>query len=98
MDLRGVTGFDWDDGNSRKNEKHGVSPSEVERVFFNRPLLIAADPQHSLTEERFAALGRTDEDRRLVVVFTLRDDKSKIRPISARPMNRKERAAYEKAT
>jgi len=30
-----VTGFDWDEGNSRKNaEKHGVSQSEAEAIFF----------------------------------------------------------------
>ena len=98
MDLRNITGFDWDAGNARKNEKHGVSPVEIERVFVNRPLLIAADHQHSQTEERFAALGITDEGRRLTVVFTLREEKSRIRPISARPMNRRERTTYEKAT
>ncbi len=32
------SGFDWDEGNYRKNAKHGVSKSEVEQVFFNAPL------------------------------------------------------------
>jgi uncharacterized DUF497 family protein len=30
MVVRQFTGFDWDEGNERKNEKHGVSQSEVE--------------------------------------------------------------------
>ena len=98
MDLRGATGFEWDDGNLTKNNKHNVLPSEIERVFMNRPLLIAADHSHSQTEERFAALGKTDEARWLAVVFTFRDGKSRIRPISARPMNRKERKVYEEAS
>ena len=25
IDLARITGFDWDDGNARKNEKHGVA-------------------------------------------------------------------------
>lgn len=54
------TGFDWDEGNSRKNEKHGVSKPEVEQVFLNAPLLVADDLKHSRGEPRFHALGRTD--------------------------------------
>jgi len=35
-----VEGFEWDVGNARKNVvKHGVSQSEAEQVFFNKPLL-----------------------------------------------------------
>jgi len=98
MNLRGVTGFEWDDGNLTKNKKHHVLPSEIERVFMNRPLLIVPNKLHSQAEERFAALGKSDEERLLAVVFTLRDWKSKVRPISARPMNRKERKVYEEAS
>jgi uncharacterized DUF497 family protein len=56
-------GFDWDDGNARKNEKHGVSKSEVEQVFLNKPLLLADDLKHSLRERRIHALGQSDLDR-----------------------------------
>lgn len=90
-------GFDWDEGNARKNEKHGVSKSEVEQVFLNQPLLLAEDLRHSQRESRFHALGRTDQDRRLHVTFTERGDDTLIRPISARDMSRKERAVYEQA-
>jgi uncharacterized DUF497 family protein len=89
--------FDWDEGNARKNEKHGVSKSEVEQVFLNLPLLVADDSMHSQREPRFHALGRTDLERRLHVTFTEREDGTLIRPISARPMSRKERVVYEKA-
>jgi hypothetical protein len=91
------TGFDWDEGNSRKNEKHGVSKPEVEQVFLNSPLLLADDTKHSRLELRFHALGRTDFDRWLHVTFTERGNGALIRPISARAMNRKERAVYEQA-
>jgi hypothetical protein len=50
MDLALITGFDWDDGNARKNEKHGVSVSEAEQVFFNQPLLLLDDVKHSQDE------------------------------------------------
>jgi uncharacterized protein len=56
------TGFDWDDGNARKNEeKHGVSMSESEQVFFNAQLLMLQDAAHSHAEPRLHALCRTDE-------------------------------------
>ena len=91
------TGFDWDEGNARKNEKHGVSKSEVEQVFLNKPLLLADDRKHSQRERRFHALGRSDEDRWLHVTFTEREGGTLIRPISARAMSRKERSVHEQA-
>ena len=37
-----ITGFSWDVGNARKSQdKHGVTQSAAEEVFFNQPLLIA---------------------------------------------------------
>ena len=45
INLNLITGFEWDTGNTRKNEKHGVTAAEAEQVFFNQPLLqqLAAD-------------------------------------------------------
>ena len=97
IDLTKITGFDWDEGNARKNEKHGVSMAEVEQVFFNIPLLVLEDMKHSRMEPRFHALGKTDKVRLLHITFTLRGAGEKIRVISARDMHRKERAIYEKA-
>lgn len=86
-------GFDWDDSNLKKNwKKHRVSHLECEQVFFNQPLLVFPDTQHSDQEERFYVLGRTDRGRRLFVVFTPRGNK--IRVISAREMTKKERSFY----
>ena len=93
-----VTGFAWDEGNSRKNaEKHGVSQSEAEAIFFNEPLLLLEDARHSQTEARYHALGETDDARLLHITFTLRQGGTLIRVISARDMHRKERAIYEQA-
>lgn len=93
-----VTGFNWDEGNSRKSaDKHQVSQSEAEQVFFNQPLLVLVDQKHSDKEVRFHALGKTDDSRLLHITFTLRDNQRLIRIISARDMHRKERASYEQA-
>lgn len=98
IDLNGVTGFGWDDGNARKNdEKHGVSASEAEQLFFHAPLLLLPDPRHSQQEARYHALGKTDAGRQLHITFTLRQAGSLIRVISARDMHRKERAIYDQA-
>lgn len=94
IDLRRVEGFEWDLGNARKNEKHGVTQSEAEQVFVNEPLLLS-DNKHSHNEPRFYALGKTNKERLLNVTFTFRDNGTKIRVISARPMHRKERSIYE---
>jgi len=93
-----LSGFDWDGGNARKNEKHGVSMAEAEQVFFNQPLLLLEDGAHSQLEPRFHALGKTDTGRTLHITFTLRQSGALIRVISARDMHRKERAIYENAT
>jgi uncharacterized protein len=96
VDLSAVRGFQWDDGNARKSEEnHGVSQDEAEQVFANEPLTIAPDARHSQRETRYYALGHTNEGRCLFVSFTLRDAGLTLRVISARAMNRKERAIYE---
>lgn len=97
LDLDRITDFDWDKGNARKNEKHGVSTAEAEQVFFNSPLLLLEDGGHSQSENRFHALGKTDAGRTLHIAFTLRQSGTLIRVISARDMHRKERAIYENA-
>lgn len=96
IELERIDGFEWDDGNVRKSaDKHGVSQSEAEQVFFNQPLLVVADTRHSRSEPRFHALGVTKAGRRLHVTFTLRVENTRIRVISARDMHRKERAIYD---
>ena len=52
IDLSTITGFDWDEGNARKNKRHGVSMAEAEQVFFNTPLLMLDDVAHSQSESR----------------------------------------------
>ena len=98
IDFERIEGFDWDAGNGRKSvEGHDVSQAEAEQAFFNQPLLLLSDPKHSGQERRLHALGHTDNGRRLHITFTLRQDDTLIRVISARDMSRKERSSYEQA-
>ena len=92
--LSQLEGFDWDKGNSYKSIlKHKVSAQESEEVFANKPLIILPDETHGQpVETRFHAFGKTLEGRLLLVSFTIRT--KKIRVISARPMNAKEREFY----
>ena len=93
--LAQCTGFQWDAANAEKNwERHRVSRTECEELFFNQPFL-AADEKHSQREPRYFALGQTGSGRRLFIVFTIRDDL--VRVISARDMSRRERNIYERA-
>ncbi len=98
--LKECEGFDWDKANIAKNwDKHGVSQRECEEIFFNEPFVVANDENHSKDEERFFSLGKTNNGRRLFLVFTIRN--KKVRVISARDMSLKERkeyAKYEKKT
>ncbi len=91
--FRGITAFDWDEGNLPKVwQRHTVTRVEAEQVFFNRPLVVSDASKHSVEETRYFALGRTDGGRQMAVVFMFRG--SLLRVISARPMSRKERLIY----
>lgn len=92
-----ASGFDWDEGNRGKCEKHGVSVAEVESLF-SGTLTILPDETHSRTEERLRAIGRSKAGRYVFLVFTIRERNGKrlIRPISARYMHAKEVRHYEK--
>ena len=97
IDIKQITGFDWDKGNLAKNSaSHQVEFYEAEEMFFNKPLLLQFDEGHSAFEDRYYALGKTNNSRKLFVVFTIRN--SEIRVISARDMSRKERLVYEENT
>lgn len=86
--------FEWDKHNKGKNwEKHQVDFRECEEVFLNRPTKFFPDPKHSNKEKRLVVYGITNQRRKLTIVFTLRN--KKVRVVSARDMNRKERKIYE---
>ncbi len=96
MDVSQLKGFDRDEENQHKSwEKHSVSTSEAEEVFFNEPLVLP-DETHSEEEQRFYAIGVTQSGRTLFISFTVRGEY--IRVISARDSNRKERKTYYEFT
>jgi uncharacterized protein len=87
--------FEWDKGNSTKSSsKHGVDTAEVESVFTLRfAVPIGRQISPVVDEERLWIVGPSVEGRMISVVFTLRE--GKVRPISSRPANKKEKKLYE---
>ena len=97
IDFSKIDGFEWDKGNTEKSKlKHRVECIECEEVFFNEDILLYPDESHSKTENRYYVLGITSVGRYLFISFTIRNNK--IRVISARPMNRKEKNKYHEKT
>ena len=93
-----VVGFDWDEANIEKCQKHGVSITMIEE-FFNDDLNLLTDVSHSTDEDRHIAIGRIPDGRAMFVGFTYRLGKRGllIRPITARFMHKREIQKYEKA-
>lgn len=88
--------FEWGEGNIDKSyKKHGISPKESEEVFVSEELFVLPDKKHSQAEKRHIALGKTQEGKKLFVIFTLKS--KKIRIISARRMHKKEVLKYKQS-
>lgn len=89
-----LLGFDWDIHNQTKNKlKHNISAGQIEEVFFDEQQIVLFDQKHSQKELRHQVIGQTFDGLLLFVVFTQRG--YKLRPISARKANKKERKIYE---
>ena len=86
--------FDWDDGNINKNfKRHLITANMAEEPFKDKHLLTFPDPSHSATEDRYHLIGCTIDKDVLFITYTIR--KTKIRIISARVADKKERKFYE---
>ena len=86
--------FIWDSGNENKNyKKHQVTDRECEEVFFDKNKKVSKDSIHSQDEARHILLGDTKFGRLLYTVFTVRE--GKVRVISSRDMNKKEKKLYQ---
>ena len=95
IDLNKILGFQWDKWNIDKSyKKHGITPNETEEVFLDENVKIEKDIKHREQEERFIAIGKNIDGKILFVVFTVRVDK--IRIISGRIANNKEKEVYQK--
>ena len=89
--------FEWDPNKARRNlEIHGVSFDEASTAFKDTLSLTIHDPLHSDEEDRFILIGNSYKNRLLVIVHLERENR--IRVISARKANKKERKQYEETT
>lgn len=89
-----MQGFEWDEEKAKLNlKKHGVSFEEAESVFMDSFGLEELDEEHSHDETRWVLIGLSSSFRVLVTVYTERG--SKIRLISSRKADAKERKAYQ---
>jgi hypothetical protein len=92
--FKNIQGFNWDSGNLNKNLiRHNVTWQEAEASFRNRPIIILEDIKHSDKETRYTLYGKTDESRKITIIFTLRRDCFRI--VSARDQNKAERRFYD---
>ena len=86
--------FEFDPEKDAANlKKHGVSISEGDGVL-NDPLAITVEDDSAEGEQRFVTIGMNLFGSLMVVVYTPRG--SKVRIISVRRADPKERRAYEK--
>ena len=84
----------WDPRKAWANlRKHRVSFEEAATVFDDKLSVTKADPDHSITENRFLTLGLSFRHRLVLVAHT--EDPDELRIISARLPTRSERYAYE---
>jgi len=97
MPKASFSGFEWDEGNRLKCQKHGVSIDQIEHVLSHAETLIRPAPENPGEEARLLAIGRTHVGRYAFAVFTPRKRGGviRLRPISARYMHKKEIRKYE---
>jgi hypothetical protein len=73
--------------------KHGVTFQEGATVLGDPLAITFADPDHSVSEQRYITFGLSRRNRLLVVSHL--DRGGRIRIMSARSMTRRERRIYE---
>ncbi len=89
--------FDWDPQKDSANQrKHKVGFAEALTVFGDPLSITIPDPNYALHEERLVIIGMSSEQRLLIVVHTVREER--IRLISARSATKHERRNYEEGS
>jgi uncharacterized DUF497 family protein len=86
--------FEWDELNVGHFARHDVSPAEIEQALGREPLIM--DVRDEGGEERWYALGVTQNLRVLFMVYTYRG--KRIRSITARDATKKLREIYFHST
>jgi hypothetical protein len=86
--------FEWDPAKASDNlRKHRVAFTEAATVFRDPLGITAHDPHHSDAEDRYLTVGASAARRLLIIAHTER--RGRIRIISARELNHRERREYE---
>jgi uncharacterized protein len=86
--------FEWDMQKAGANlRKHKVSFEEAATALDDPMSVTGADPDHSITEDRYVTFGVSERGRLLLVAYT--DKEETIRIISARTASKGERKIYE---
>jgi len=86
--------IEWDPKKAKLNlRKHRVSFEEAATALSDPMAATGADPDHSITEERYVTFGVSERGRLLVVAHT--DEEETIRIINARIARKGERELYE---
>jgi uncharacterized DUF497 family protein len=89
--------FEWNPKKARTNlRKHGISFEEAVTVFDDPLATYYQDPDHSITERRYLAIGTSARGRLIHIAFA--DRAGRIRIIQARKLTRHERQQYEEET
>ena len=87
--------FEWDKEKNKSNiQKHGIDFSDSIKIFENT-MVIKPDERSDYGENRLIGLGQI-ENIVIVIVYTKRNDRLRI--ISIRKANRKERKIYFEKT
>ncbi|WP_320201929.1 BrnT family toxin [Agrobacterium sp. rho-13.3] len=85
--------FEWDEKKNRINlEKHGIGFALAVRIF-EGPVLSFVDDRNDYAETRYRSIGQIEGVVVLAVIHT--DRAGKMRLISARAANRRERRRYD---
>jgi uncharacterized DUF497 family protein len=86
--------FEWDLKKARSNlRKHKVTFEEAATALSDPMSATGADPDHSITEDRYVTFGVSERGRLLVVAYT--DEGETIRIISAHVASKGEQKIYE---
>lgn len=70
-----------------------MKQTECEEIFLNDPIYFE-DEKHSIIEQRYITYGEKTNSRLLTIVFTIRNDKTRV--VSARDQSKKEREVYRR--
>jgi uncharacterized protein len=90
--------FVWDAKKARANWlKHRVSFEEAATGFYETLAKVAADPDHSASEDRFILIGHSTRKNLLFVVHVYREKDEVIRIVSARKATKREKKDFEKS-